>query len=65
MIVIPIVTQVGQFSVPHGLGSVPVAVVPIAQGDGLVRLDGTAYDAENVYLSASVASLPATLFIWS
>lgn len=54
----------GDFSVAHGLGAVPTAVIPVVTADGLMRLQATGWDASNVYLSASAGGLTALVYVF-
>lgn len=62
-----VVTTAGadtEVTVAHGLGSAPIGFIVLRQNKSASFYDsGTAYDATNIYIKCSTATVTATLFI--
>lgn len=54
----------GDFSVAHGLSTTPSSIEILATSDGTIRAQTPAFDATNVYLSASGADVTATVSVF-
>lgn len=54
----------GNVQIPHNLGRVPYAVVPVMQSGGLIRLRSTPFDATYIYLSISAAGTIGFVAVW-
>ena len=55
----------GNFSWPHGLGMAPQSITILMTSAGSIWAQSPAFDATNVYLSASAPNLSATISLFS
>lgn len=62
-----VVTTAGadtEVTIAHGLGATPIGFIVLRQDKSASFYDsGTAYDATNIYIKCSVATVTATLFV--